>query len=172
MKKIFTPVLVLTVIGLMLSSGVSAQTDTVTATVTVSNSSISLDQSSFAYGSTPANTATTTLALFSGAGITATNGGSLADFDIQGANTANWTLNTATSSADNFIHKFCNDTDNTCTGSSYVSPYTALTTSYQTLKASVAAAGTVAFQLALHTPNPSTVYTEQSAVVTVQASAL
>jgi len=82
MKKIFTPVLVLTVIGLMLSSGVSAQTDTVTATVTVSNSSISLDQSSFAYGSTPANTATTTLALFSGAGITATNGGSLADFDI------------------------------------------------------------------------------------------
>lgn len=152
----------------------SAQTDdaTVTATVTVQNIAVSVNQASFAYGSIPANTASTTLPLFSGAGITATNDGSLADFDIFGANTANWTLASATSSADNYIHKFCNETDNDCASSgAFGASFTALTTSPQTLKASVAAAGTVAFQLSIHTPNPSTVFTQQSAVVTVQASA-
>lgn len=170
-KKFTSVLLISTVLTLLvsISVGVSAQTDTVTATVTVSSSSISLDQSTFAYGSTPANTATSTVNLFGGSGITATNNGSAADLDIQGANTADWTLG-ATTAEDQYVHKFCNDTDSDC--STPETNYTALTTSYQTLKSSVAADGTVAFQLSLTTPNPSTVFTEQSAVVTIQASAL
>jgi len=154
------------------SASASQHEATVTASVTVENIAVSVDQTSFAYGSMPANTASTTLTLFGGAGIVATNDGSLADFDIFGADTAGWTLASATSTADNYIHKFCNETDDDCAASgAFGADFTALTTSPQTLKASVAADGTVAFQLSLHTPNPSTVFTQQSAVVTVQASA-
>jgi len=126
----------------------AAETDTVTGTVTVQT-------------------------LFSaGTGITAQNDGSVADFDIYGADTGDWTLNTATSTTDNYTHKFCNETDNDCAASGvYGANFTALTTSPATLDASVANAGTVDFQLSMHTPNPSSVYTQQSAVVTVQASA-
>jgi hypothetical protein len=145
---------------------------TVTASVTVENIAVSVDTASFAYGAMAANTASTTLTLFGGAGIVATNDGSLADFDIFGAHTSGWTLNTATSTPDNYIHKFCNETDDDCLASgAFGVDFTALTTSPQELASSVAAEGTVAFQLSLHTPDPSTVFTQQSAVVTVQASA-
>ena len=139
------------------------------------NYAISIDagETSFTYGTMNNNTASSTMTLFSaGTGITAQNDGSVADFDIYGANTGNWTLNTATSTPDYYTHKFCNETDNDCAASGvYGASFTALTTSPATLKASVANLGTVDFQLSMHTPNPSTVYTTQSAVVTVQASA-
>jgi len=113
------------------------------------------------------------MTLFSaGTGITATNDGSVANFDIYGANTGSWTLNTATSTTDNYTHKFCNETANDCAASGvYGANFTALTTSPAALSASVANAASIDFQLSMHTPNPSTVYTQQSAVVTVQASA-
>jgi len=134
--------------------------------------SVTLDQEIFSYGTMNDNTASSTMTLFSaGTGITAQNDGSLADFDIYGANTANWTLNTATSTTNNYTHKFCNETDNDCAASGvYGASFTALTTSPATLKTGVATSGTVDFQLSMHTPNPSSVYTQQSAVVTVQAS--
>jgi len=153
----------------------AAETDTVTGTVTVQNFAISIDvgETSFAYGTMNNNSASSTMTLFSaGTGITAQNDGSVADFDIYGADTGDWTLNTATSTTDNYTHKFCNETDNDCAASGvYGANFTALTTSPATLDASVANAGTVDFQLSMHTPNPSSVYTQQSAVVTVQASA-
>jgi len=119
------------------------------------------------------NTASSTMTLFSaGTGITATNDGSVANFDIYGANTGSWILNTATSTTDNYTHKFCNETANDCAASGvYGANFTALTTSPAALSASVANAASIDFQLSMHTPNPSTVYTQQSAVVTVQASA-
>jgi hypothetical protein len=130
--------------------------------------SITLDQTSFDYGFVPDNTASSTLNLWAAAGITATNDGNVTeDFDIYSENTGNWTLAGATAS-DEYIHKFCNDTDNDC--SSPPTNYTALTTSPQTLKTGISSSGTMFFQLELTTPNPSTVYTEQSSVVTVQAS--
>ena len=148
---------------------IAATTAAVTATVTVQNIAISLNQSSLAYGTMSSNTASSTITLWAGAGITATNDGNVtSDFDIYGADTASWTLAGAAGS-DQYIHKFCNDTDNDCT--TPPTNYTALTTSPQELKASVAAAGTTVFQLQITTPNPSTVYTQQSASVTVQASA-
>jgi len=141
------------------------------ATFLTENSTVSvtLDVSNFAYGSMANNTASSTLTLFGGLGITATNdSGSIENFDIYGANTVNWTL-AGTTGSNQYIHQFCNDTDNDCSGPP--TNYVALTTSPQTLKNSVANTGTVDFQLRVTTPNPSTVYTEQSAVVTVQASA-
>ena len=159
----------------------AAETDTVTGTVTVQNFAISIDvgETSFAYGTMNNNSASSTMTLFSaGTGITAQNDGSVADFDIYGANTGTgaagngWDLDTATSTTDHYVHKFCNETDDDCaTSGVYGADFTALTTSPATLKASVANLGTVDFQLSMHTPNPSSKYTEQSAVVTVQASA-
>lgn len=147
----------------------AADNAAVTATVTVQNISLTLSQASFDYGTMPANTASSTLTLFGGAGIVATNNGNVnQDFDINGANTADWTL-AGTTGSDQYIHQFCNDTDNDC--ATPPTSYTALTTSPALLDAAVAAAGTTAFQLRLTAPNPSTVYTQQSAAVTITASA-
>lgn len=144
----------------------SAYTDFTTQAVSVS---VTLDISDFAYGSIPENTASSTLTLFSGVGIIATNdGGATSDFDIYGSDTNDWTLS-ASNGSDQYVHEFCNDSDNDC--SSPPTNYTALTTSPQTLKNNITVSGTVNFQLRVTTPSISSVYTEQSAVVTVQASA-
>ncbi|MFA6307196.1 MAG: hypothetical protein WC639_05320 [Patescibacteria group bacterium] len=139
-----------------------------TATAVVS---ITLDQSSFAYGTIDVNAASSTLSLWGGAGITATNGSAIADFDIYGANStgsgSGWTL-AANNTSNNYIHKFCNDTDNNCT--SPPTNYSALTASPALLKSSVAADGTVVFQLEITTPAAPTDTSTQSAAVTIQAS--
>jgi len=175
MKNFFSSVALVVLAGMTVAVfSLAADTGTTTGTVTVQNFAISIDagETSFAYGTMPNNSASSTMTLFTGTGITATNDGSTADFDIYGANTGSWTLNTATSTADNYTHKFCNETANDClTSGVYGASFTALTTSPAVLSASVANAASIDFQLSMHTPNPSTVYTEQSAVVTVQASA-
>ena len=143
---------------------------TVTATVTVQNVSVSVNNASFDYGSVALNTASSTLQLYGGAGIVATNGGNVTeDFDISGANTTSYTLDSANSTEDHYIHKFCNDTADTCT--SPPTSYTALTTSPAALSTNVAASGTTAFQLQITTPETVSVYDQQSAVVTITASA-
>ena len=135
--------------------------------------SISLDQTSFDYGRVESNTASSTLPLWGGVGITATNGTAIADFDIYGANSTGagggWTLSTANNTGNNYMHRFCNDTDNDC-----VSPptnYTAFSTTPVSLKAGVASSGAVSFQLQITTPTTPTDLSQQSAEVTVQASA-
>jgi hypothetical protein len=171
MKKLFSSIVFVAIIGFFIAVGVQAANEaSVTATVTVQNIAVSLNRTSFSYGTIASNTASSTLALWSGAGITATNDGNIiSDFDIYGANTTNWTL-AGTAASDAYVHKFCNDTDSDCT--TPPTSYTALTTSPQTLKESIAATGgTCVFQLQLTTPNPSTIFTQQSAGVTIQASA-
>lgn len=170
MKNLIFSTLFVVAIGLIIAVGVSAANEaSVTATVTVKNIAVSLNRSSFAYGTMASNTASSTLVLWGGAGITATNDGNVtSDFDIYGANTSNWSL-AGSAGSDAYIHKFCNDTDNDCT--TPPTSYTALTTTPQTLKNNIATSGTCAFQLQITTPNPSTVFTQQSASVTVQASA-
>ncbi|MCG2690538.1 hypothetical protein L6249_00510 [Candidatus Parcubacteria bacterium] len=154
---------------MMVAGLAQAATDSVTATVTVMYSSVSLNNVAFAYGSMANNTASSTLTLWSGAGIIATNNGSTSQFDIYGANTANYTL-AANNTGNNYIHKFCNDTVDVCTGPP--TSYTALTTSLATLDASVANGETVAFQLQITTPATPTNFAQQSAAVTIQASAI
>ena len=176
MKNFFSSVALVVLAGMTVAVfSLAADTGTTTGTVTVQNFAISIagGETTFAYGTMNNNTASSTMTLFAaGEGITATNDGSVADFDIYGANTGSWTLNTATSTTDNYTHKFCNETANDCAASGvYGANFTALTTSPAALSASVANAASIDFQLSMHTPNPSTVYTQQSAVVTVQASA-
>jgi len=176
MKIFFSSVALVVLAGMTVAVfSLAADTDTTTGTVTVQNFAISIagGETTFAYGTMSNNTASSTMTLFSaGTGITATNDGSVANFDIYGANTGSWILNTATSTTDNYTHKFCNETANDCAASGvYGANFTALTTSPAALSASVANAASIDFQLSMHTPNPSTVYTQQSAVVTVQASA-
>lgn len=134
--------------------------------------SVTLDQETFSYGAMNNNTASSTLALWGGAGITATNGSAIADFYVYGANSSGagggWTLADNTT-GNNYIHKFCNDTDYDC--SSPPTNYTALTTSPVLVKSSVAPSGTMAFQLQLTTPATPADFSAQNAVVTIQASA-
>lgn len=148
----------------------AADNAAVTATVTVQSIAMTLSQTTFDYGTMPSNTSSTTVSLWAGAGIVATNTGNVSeDFDINSANTTAWTLATATSTADIYAHRFCNDTDNVCT--TPWTNYSAMTTSPGVLDTAVAAEGTVVFQLQMHTPNPSTIFTQQSSSVTVTASA-
>ena len=95
-KNFFTLNLSIALVALVglavVSAAFSATTAAVTATVTVQNIAVSLNQSSLAYGTMDSNTASSTLGLFAGAGITATNDGNVtSDFDIYGAVTASWT---------------------------------------------------------------------------------
>ena len=173
MKKFVSVITLVVLVGMVIAGISRAATDTVTATVTVLYSSISLNRESFAYGSMNSNTASSTLTLWSGAGIIATNNGGTSSFDIYGANTTGsgtgWTL-AADNTGNNYIHKFCNDTVDNCT--TPPTSYTALTGTPATLDASVANTETVAFQLQIITPTTPTDFSQQSAVVTVQASAI
>ncbi len=157
--------LVLILPFVLVSNVIGATTGTVSATVTVQNVSVTVADGTVAYG---------TLGLNSSAGTnsadtqTATNNGNVAEtLTIKGANSANWTLSATNSTTDTYIHKFC-----TATCGSAPTNYTSLTTSYQTLNASVAASGTQTFDLYLTTPQTSSVYTSQSVDVTVLAAAL
>lgn len=141
----------------------AASTGTVTATVTVENVSVSVTDGSVAYGTLSTNTSAGT----NGSDTqTATNDGNIAeDLLIKGANTTAWTLG-ATAGSDQYTHKFC---VSSCT--SAPTNFTALTTSNQNLATSVAASGTQTFDLYITTPTSSSSYTQQSASVTITASA-
>lgn len=169
MKKLFSAKInrlffvSLLIVSTIFAGGVrAASTASVAATVTVQNISVTVTDGTVAFG---------TLANNSSAGTngtdtqTATNNGNITEvFNIKGQNSANWTL-AATAGSDQYVLKFC-----TATCTTPPTSYTALTTSYQTLNASVATSGTQTFDLYITTPNPSTVYTQQSVDVTVQAT--
>ena len=145
------------------SAAWGASTASVTATVTVQNVSVSLSDGTISWGTLASNTASTTSP---GLTQTATNDGNIAeDFNIKGQNSGSWTL-AGTNGTDQYVQRFC-----TASCTSAPTNYTALTTSYQTLASAVAASGTQTFDLYILTPNPSTVFTQQSVDVTVQAVA-
>lgn len=143
----------------------AASSANVTATVTIQNVSVSVSDGSVAYGtvSSGGNEDTT----LSGVDDTqtATNDGNVAeDLNIRGADSSNWTL-AGSAGADQYAHKFCTtDCDGTPT-------WTALTTSNQSLAASVSSSGTQDFDLQFLAPSSSSTFTQESLTVTVQASA-
>ena len=95
---------------------------------------------------------------------TATNDGDVTeDFNIKGQNSGNWTLG-ATAGSDIYVHQFC-----TASCTTPPTNYTALTTGYQTLATGIAPTNNQTFDLYINTPDPSTVFTEQSVNVTIQA---
>ncbi len=143
----------------------AAGSATVAATVTMQNVSVSVTDGSISYGTlSSSSTKDTTNAVLNDS-QTATNDGNVnQDLNIRGQNSTNWTL-AATAGANQYKHEFC-------TINCDVSPtWTALTASNQTLQNAVAASGTKVFDLKLTAPSSSTVYTQQSVDVIVQASA-
>ena len=142
----------------------ASSTDTVTATVTVQNISVSVTDGTVAYGTLAVNTSTGTNASDT---QTASNDGNITeDFNIKGQNSASWTLDSSNATEDHYIHRFCS-----ASCGSPPTSYTALTTNYQTLANDVSSRGNQTFDLYVTTPQTSTVYTQQSVDVMVQAVA-
>jgi hypothetical protein len=152
------------------SSAWAASTATVTATVTVQNVSVSVADGSISYGTLPNNSSSSTIAADLNDRQIATNNGNVSEqVNIRGTNSADWTL-AGSAGADQYVHRFCNLFASSC--ASPATNYVALTTSYQQLATSTAVAASSTFDLMLTTPNPSSVFTEQSVDVTVQAVGL
>ena len=140
--------------------------------VTVQNFVVSVLDGNVTYGTLAVNTSRSTIAGEENEMQTATNEGSTAKISIKGSvsSPAGWTLHATTPNTNVYVHKFCNDTDLDCT--TPPTNYTGMTsTGYTTLKASVANAGTVDFQLQITTPTSVSDYTEQDVDITVQAAA-
>ncbi|MCX6796797.1 MAG: hypothetical protein NTW06_04880, partial [Candidatus Falkowbacteria bacterium] len=61
LKKLFSSITLVVLVGMLVAGLANAATSTVTATVTVKYASLSLDHTSFAYGSMDNNTASSTV---------------------------------------------------------------------------------------------------------------
>jgi len=132
--------------------------------------SVSISDGNVTYGTLNVNTSRSTLPGEENEMQTVTNEGSTSKINIKGtvSSPGGWTLGGA-AAPNVYVHQFCNDTDNDCT--TPPTNYTALTTGYTQLKASVANAGTVDFQLRITTPTSISSYVEQDVDVWVQATA-
>lgn len=124
--------------------------------------SVSVSDGAISYGTIPASSTKSTCDL-SDTQIVTNNGNVAENFNIMGSTSTNWTLG-ATPGTDIYVHKFC-----TSTCATPPTNYTALTTSYQTMATNIAANATTSLDLYINTPNPSTVFTQQSVDVTIQA---
>lgn len=166
MKKLFFILTLIFVVSCFLYPVSAANEGSVTATVTAQEISLTVADGSVAYGTIVLNSTKDTTSGGVDDSQTASNIGNVAeDFNIKGAATAAWTLG-ATAGANTYTHKFCISTCDT-------SPtWTALTLNNQSLATNVtAASGTQLFDLQIGTPTTTSSYTQQTATVTVQASA-
>jgi hypothetical protein len=164
MRRMFLAGVLLSLVLIPAVRAFAASTASVAATVTTENISVTVTDGSVSYGTLSAGASASTIASDKNDTQTATNNGNVAeDFNIKGQNSANWTL-ASSAGTDQYVHKFCTGTCGTPPTN-----YTALTTSYQSLATNKAAAGTQTFDLQITVPNPSTVFTQQSVDVTVQA---
>jgi hypothetical protein len=144
--------------------GLAATTSNVAATVTTQNISVSVSDGSVTYGTLGPSSSRSTTAADLNDVQTATNDGNVAeDFNLRGQNSTNWTL-AGSAGADQYVHQFC---VSACT--TPPTNYTALTTNYQQIANSKSPLDTQLFDLRITTPSSSTVYTQQSVDVTVQA---
>ena len=170
MRTIFITIGVLVLVGVMVSSTSLAITQaTVTATVTVQNFSVALHApGTVAYGTLAQNTSYGTVNTpASDTQEAGNNGNSAEDLNIIGTNSTDWNLSFSSGSQDKYKHTFC-----TATCSTPPTNYTTLSSqSYQVLSNDLAAQSSQSFDLRITTPNPSTVFTQQSVDVTVQATA-
>jgi hypothetical protein len=125
--------------------------------------SVSVSDGAITYGTIPANSTKSTCTSELNDAQTVTNNGNVTEnFLIKGQNSANWTL-AATAGSNQYVHKFLNGACSTFSGG------TALTTSDQSFATGISPSGTATLNLQINTPNPSTVYTQQSVDVTITA---
>jgi len=145
-------------------AAIAGTSATVAATVTAQSVSIAVADGSISYGTLANNTSKSTISADLNDTQSATNTGNVAeDFNIKGQDSSGWTL-AGSAGSDQYVHKFC-----TTSCGSPPTNFTALTTSYQALATNVSTSGAQNFNLQITTPNPSTVFTQQSVDVTVQA---
>lgn len=153
------------------SAAWTATTASVTATVTVESISVAVTDGSVSYGTLSTSSTASTIAADLNDTQHALNAGNVnEDFNIQGQNSADWTLATS-NGTDQYVHRFC-----TSSCGSPPANFTALTTGYQTLGTNIqptttAPTASSTFDLQIVTPDVSTVFTSQSVDVTVQAVA-
>ncbi|MCL4353929.1 hypothetical protein M1349_00465 [Patescibacteria group bacterium] len=166
MKRLISNSFLLVLASLLFVPSVfAATTGVVAATVTAQSVSISLDVTSVTYGTLATSGTKDTTASGTNTSITATNSGNVSEIlTIKGADTTNWTL-AGSAGTNNYVHQFCTTTCDTTPS------WTALTTSDQTLAASVASSGTQVFDLKITAPSSTTFFTQQTANVTVTAAA-
>ena len=125
--------------------------------------SVSVSDGVISYGTIPNNSTKSTCTSELNDAQTVTNNGNVTEnFLIKGQNSANWTL-AATAGSNQYVHKFLNGACSTFSGG------TALTTSDQNFATGISPSGTATLNLQINTPNPSTVYTQQSVDVTITA---
>ena len=172
MKSLIASIAILGLVGMVVGITASAATDgTVTATVTPQNISVSLSATSTNYGILALSTSDGSRTTATSSVFTVTNNGNVTEnFDIRGASSTDWTLNSspATTGAvgsNQFVHRF--DADSVFT----TGTAKALSTSNQTLGASIATSGTQDFVLQMNMPTASSVTAQQSTTVTVVATA-
>ena len=173
MKSLIATICILGMIGMVLGmTAKAAEEATVAATVMVRLLSVSVTDGQVAYGTMEQNTTKSTIPTGLDDQQTVTNSGNdTENFNIKGLNSTNWTLG-ATAGSDIYVHQFCNGSG--ATGGPCASPptgYTALTTSYATFATGIAVNATTTLNLQINTPNPSTIYTQQSVNVTLVAIA-
>lgn len=152
------------VVGLFPLGVIAADTASVTATVTVQNISVTVTDGGILYGTLGQNSTKNTCDLTDTQ--TATNNGNITEnFNIKAiadVSTPDWTIG-ATAGSNIYTHKVSKATCPTFTAT------ITLTTGYQGLATGITQSGNQTFDLEINTPNPSTVYTQQSVDVTVQA---
>ena len=174
MKSLIATICILGMIGMVL--GMTAKADqeaTVAATVMVRLLSVSVSDGVVTYGTMEQNATKSTIPV---TGLddqqTVTNSGNdTENFNIKGLDSTNWTLG-ATAGSNVYVHRFCNGGG--ATSEPCVNPptgYTALTTDYATFATGIAVNATATLNLQINTPNPSTIYTQQSVNVTLLAVA-
>lgn len=169
MKSFLSLFLLSVLVSLSIGLGTEAATEgTVTATVTAQNVAVTVSDGSITYGTLAVSTTQDTTSGGLDDSQTATNAGNVtSDLDIKGQDATGgtgWTL-AGSINTDTYVQEFCtSDCDSSPS-------WTALTTSYQTLGSSVAAAGTVVFDTKISMPSSVSDYVEKSVDVTVQISA-
>lgn len=164
MKKLALALGALAILGGALALPISAaEESTVNATVMPILISLNVSPTAIGYGSKPLGATNVTPDSLP---IAVTNTGSVDEkFLIRGAPTANWTL-AATAGANQYVHKFSLQSGGT---------YTTLTTTNQTLFPTtpgqgVIPTGSLDLFLRMDLPTSSTVFTQQTASVTIVAA--
>ena len=174
-KQLIASICILGLVGMVVGVAVLAGTEEpISATVTPKLVSVSVSPTTVNYGTLALSTSDGSRTTALSGTFTATNGGNVTEtFNIKGTDATGgttWTLdyspaNTGTVGNDQYVHRYDE-------GASFIGgEAAALSTSYLTLKAGVAALGTADFVLQMNMPTGTTGYGQRSSTVTVQAVA-
>lgn len=152
------------VLAAWLMAARAATEGSVAATVTAQNISLTVADGTVTYGTMGVGSSAATIASGLNDSQDAVNTGNITSkFNVKGQASTAWTLG-ANPGSEIYAHKFC-------TTSCDASPsWTALTTSYATLVASIGVGATQNFDLILYTPSSTATFTQQTVSVMVQVT--